>query len=225
MDLSLSLFVLLLASDLQISHGQNLSFSPQSMNFVASEGSTRVNFTCSTTGSDVNTIVILVEGNEPTDEQRQMKGIEVMIFNTTTRLLSIETKASNNNTKLSCLAVFPGSTVITVPDPPVNFQIQGLLSPPSDLLVESISLNLQRLLWTPPFSLDITLEDPDIIGYRVCAYYMKPAVCKNANSPYFDFLNLNLPLTFEVSAINVVGESNVTSISRPACNQTLSPGI
>lgn len=197
--------------------------SPES--FVASEGSERVNYTCSTAKSDrsSSTIVILVNGLQPTDEVKRMRGIETLGINSTTRRLSIETLAINNDTELLCQAVFGDSIVRTEV---LYFRVQGVLSPPTEFEISSDSSDsFQRLSWTPPFTLDITGVAPDITGYRVCFYFSQPPICSTREEPYFDFLNINLPLTFVVSAINVVGESNSTDFSRPACGQNHPAGM
>lgn len=185
--------------------------------FVASEGSGKVNFTCSVFDRTPSTLVILVEGTEPTEQERRIRGIETTLTNSTTRLFSIESTAVNNNTELSCLAVFDLQGQRSLPS---ILQVQGLLSPPTELRTAELTANLQRLSWTAPFTLDITGIERDIAGYRVCFSLseLEVIMCNFTQDLFFDFLNFGFTLKFNVTALNVVGESNVTTFTRQPCN-------
>ena len=166
-----------------------------------------------------------MNGLQLTDEVKRMRGIEILGINSTTRRLTIDTLAINNDTELLCQAVFgTGADSVVRTTETLYFRVQGVLSPPTELQIDDSSSSLQRLSWTPPFTLDITGQDPDITGYEVC-YFSEPPICTTVEEPQFDFLNINLPLTFAVRAINVVGESNSSNFSRPACSQDPSLGM
>ena len=106
----------------------------------------------------------------------------------------------------------------------ICFISAGLLSAPNHLQSDSFP-NLPTLIlrWNPPFTLDLTHVDPDIVGYTV--YYknldtgMTEAV--DVNETEFSFTGLPGEVTdpchvyeFRVSAWNVVGESDSSTVLR-----------
>ena len=130
------------------------------------------------------------------------------------RTLSIVRNINNNIINITCIAS-SFSPIGIDSNGPVLFKLQGLLDAPSSPMVsEPDNQHMRRLIWNEPFSLDITDVDPDISHYKVC-YNLVDAnklQCVLVNQTEFIFLNINVPLLFTVSAVNVVGEGNASSI-------------
>ena len=86
-----------------------------------------------------------------------------------------------------------------------------------------------RLNWDEPFSLDITDVDPDIECYNVCYSLVnisaEKSQCTCVNQTEYTFLCVSVPLLFTVSAVNVVGEGEATSILYDGCGCTNATGI
>ena len=107
--------------------------------------------------------------------------------------------------------------VIGASSDPVLFKIQGLLDAPLNLVLsEAASQHMRRLSCEKPFSLDITDVDPDIECYNVCYSLVNVSAeksqCTCVNQTEYTFLCVSVPLLFTVSAVNVVGEGEATSI-------------
>ena len=129
--------------------------------------------------------------------------------------LSIPARSDNNNTTVMCRVIdsdrgrYNDSNVILL-------RIQGLLDAPPNLLLSGADDGLSRVLsWDAPETLDITNIDPDIQSYRVCYNLTNEMTCVSVSSTKkreFKFLNVRVPLLFNVTAINVVGEGAASSI-------------
>jgi hypothetical protein len=192
-------------------------------------------FQCDVTGT--NNIQWFVDGSPSfTQEIRDRgisEGISITVDEATDsfrRSLTILRNATNRNTTIVCLAtVLSPSTSST--SEPVLFKIQGLLDAPSNLMLsdlEADNQHMRRLSWEEPFSLDITDVDPDIECYNVCYSLVNitaeksRAQCMCVNQTEYTFLDVNIPLLFVVSAVNVVGEGNPSTVLHDTtkCNGT-----
>ena len=104
----------------------------------------------------------------------------------------------------------------------IYLNIQGLLDAPPNLTVSETDEQLSRLLtWDAPQTLNITNVDPDIEYYQVCYNLSTELTCTNVSSVgerQFKFSNVRVPLLFTVTAFNVVGEGNESSIVHQASN-------
>ena len=143
--------------------------------------------------------------------------------------LTIVRNINKSNTTIMCIASMTSQTGITnVPNEPVLFKIQGLLDAPSNLMLsEADSQHMRRLTWDEPFSLDITDVDPDIHCYNVCYSLINVTVfqCTCVNQTEYTFLCVSVPLIFIVSAVNVVGEGNASSILHDGCGCASTRGL
>ena len=128
--------------------------------------------------------------------------------------ISITRNDANKNTTLVCIA--DSFTLNDAHSDPVLFQVQGLLEAPPNVMLSEADDHyiMRRLSWNDPFSLDITDEDPDIKHYKICYTLVdvNKSQCTLVNQTEFTFLNVSVPLLFTVSAVNVVGEGNTSSI-------------
>lgn len=187
--------------------------------FTASLNSEMVSFTC-TAMLAANTSTILAvnmfaNGQQDSTALRR-RGISSFRHNDTASILTIEPTAENNNTEIACLVTL--RPIAAIESAAVTFLVQGLLSPPPDLQFMTTSRpQYFKLSWQSPFTLDITDLEQDITGYRVCFTYSRIEVCATTENTSLDFLNIRLPLEFNVTAINVIGESNSSHLSYPAC--------
>ena len=190
-------------------------------------------FQCDVTGAD--SVQWIVDGLLSTRQDIRSRGISesvvIIVDETAGRFranISLTRNAANRNTTIICLVnivLSPG-----IPSDPVLFQIQGLLDSPPNLLLSEITSVIsgqqnyhnimRRLSWDEPFSLNITDVDPDISHYSICYGLINTArpQCTYVNQTEFTFLNVDIPLLFTVSAVNVVGEGNTGSI---LINQTI----
>ena len=86
-----------------------------------------------------------------------------------------------------------------------------------------------RLSWDEPFSLDITDVDSDVECYNVCyslvSVTAEKSQCTCVNQREHTFLCVSVPLLFTVSAVNVVGEGEATSILHDGCSCTSTTGL
>ena len=82
------------------------------------------------------------------------------------------------------------------------------------MLSDANAQHMRRLTWDEPFSLDITDVEPDISHFEVCYSLVntEKSRCIRVNQTEFTFLSVSVPLLFTVSAVNVVGEGNASSI-------------
>lgn len=199
--------------------GQNAKISVSPTVYVASlnQFSDVATFICRVSPSTTSIIVlnILVDGKQVSAALKS-RGISAVRQSSTEIILTIEPRAENNNTQISCVAALP-LTVIQSEE--VTLLIQGLLSPPSDLEVVTVGSRpgFKTLSWQPPYTLDITNVEQDITGYRVCFTFSATEVCTITEDAAYEFLSVSLPLEFRVTAINAVGESNFSHTVHQAC--------
>lgn len=190
------------------------------MSYAAAEGSSGVLFACTApTPSDIN---FFVDGSPLNTELAVMRGIHFVIVSTTMALLIIQPYPMNHNTTLICYSFIEGMK--TKLSAPALLQVQGRLSAPSSLTLLPISQSYRRLSWTPPFTLDLTDENPDIIGYRVCFNLSNPPViveeslqCIVTQESSYIFPNIRHSLQISVTALNLVGDGNSSVITYQAC--------
>ena len=176
-------------------------------------------FQCDARGADdIRWIVDSLPSSFQTIVDRGIFESVVMVVDLDTRSLSrslsISRNVTNEHVTIICRAdSFTPSA--TVDSDPAIFQVQGLLeAPPNLMFLETNDECMRRISWGEPFSLDITDIEPDISHYNVC-YSLRNADksrCLYVNQTEFSFLNVSVPLLFTVSAVNVVGEGNSSSI-------------
>ena len=75
---------------------------------------------------------------------------------------------------------------------------------------------IKVLTWDEPYTLNITDVEPDINHYRVCSNLS--TACKSTTSREFMFVNVGVNILFTVTAVNVVGEGNGSTIMHWACD-------
>ena len=112
----------------------------------------------------------------------------------------------------------------------VLFKIQDLLDVLLNLMLsETANQCMRRLSWEEPFSLDITDVDPDIECFNVCYSLVNVSAeksqCTCVNQTEHTFLNVNIPLRFIVSAVNVVGVGNASTTLHEANNCSTTKGL
>lgn len=163
--------------------------------------------------STINFIVDELQENAPEVTSR---GISATRVNQTTSELRIDPTIRNNFTNVICQVVL---IPLMVTKSQATFFVQGIVSSINDLQImpTPIRPSINSLFWTPPFTLDITNTQPDIT-YRVCLLYLDAqTLCTMTEDPSHEFSNVGIPQEFLVTAINIVGENAVSSISFPAC--------
>ena len=92
----------------------------------------------------------------------------------------------------------------------------GLLDPPPGFTILELDTARRQLSWSPPFTLDITDEDPDIMGYMICDNVT--GSCETVTETQFPYPNLQVPIEFSLSAINVVGEGSAITVVHDPCD-------
>ena len=193
-------------------------------------------FQCDVTGSD--NIQWLVDGRPSTTQENRDRGISQSTIITVDEAtdsfrisLSILRNITNRNTTVVCqvIAVLPTGMVTGNISDPVQFQIQGLLDAPSNLMLSEADNQHMRLSWEEPFSLDISDVDPDIECYNVCYSLVnvtaEKSQCMCVDQTECTFLNINIPLRFIVSAVNVVGIGNASTALYEATNCSTTKGV
>ena len=99
----------------------------------------------------------------------------------------------------------------------------GLLAAPDAVIIYAIygDDSANRLEWTPPFTLDITDQDPDISGYTLCTNVTD--VCYDLNSTNFDFPALCDSIKFTVTGINIVGKGSESTVTYTPQKESVKP--
>ena len=85
----------------------------------------------------------------------------------------------------------------------------------------------KRLTWKPPPTLNITEVEPDIFSYNVCSNITTECTIINVTEAGEDsqqlrqyrFPNLKTYINFTVSAVNIVGDGESTSLVHGPCRQ------
>ena len=92
----------------------------------------------------------------------------------------------------------------------------GLLEAPGTDIA-ALNDSFLRFSWTPPFSLDISDSDTDILFYSFSENLTNTAVIVSSVGE-FVFLALAVPVEFTVSAWNVVGEGEAAITTHQPCS-------
>ena len=188
--------------------------------FTASLNNEEVNYTCSVSPStlEIDVISRSVDGDQVSGSLPN-RGI-TFIKESGAGILRIQAREENDNITIRCIVVPTSGDPPVIRSEPALLRVQGLLSAPPDLevMVSDSSPSFNSLSWSAPFTLDITNQEPDITGYRVCSNYSATSTCAMTDSTSYEFLNVRLPVEYLVTAINAVGESNASIISHPACD-------
>ena len=101
----------------------------------------------------------------------------------------------------------------------------GILEKCTGLQINSFGNYHQRLTWDPPSTLNITAVEPDISSYIVCSNISTECTTINVTEAGGDshdlrqhtFLNLRAYIKFTVTAVNIVGDGENTSIVTEPC--------
>ena len=186
-------------------------------------------FQCDMTEADIILWVFFTQKQEI--RQRGISTSHQVAVNLTegrfTSNISISQSDVNKNTSILCLAsVIQGTDVLSSP---AFFKVQGLLGPPPNLtLTVPTDLQLEQrleefvrvLIWDEPNTLNITDVEPDISHYQVCYNLSTALTCINITGREFIFLNVRINLLFTVTAVNVVGEGNGSTVIHWACDSS-----
>ena len=183
--------------------------------YNAGLGSTAT-FTCIINGS--TSVLWLVDGTS----ENENKGITINPIlsqsdGTSLSQLNVPATIQNDGVEVYCLAV---TTLVNGPSETVTLSIQGLLSSPSALEINTQNGHSQLLTWTPPPTLDLTNVDPDISFYNVCSTILNEVSCIEVQNTEHSFTNTRIRIEFSVSAVNVVGEGNASTITHEPCDPT-----
>ena len=153
---------------------------------------------------------------------KQDRGIEVCLVNSTTSVLYVLPLQVNHNSTVQCYIENPETDFSSIG----VLMVQGLLSaPPALTIMNSTHPNYRLLSWTPPITLDLTDQEPDIIGYRVCfnissldaaaaEIYLHCILTQDIS---YTYPNIRLPLQFSVTPLNVVGDGNSSFAAHQPC--------
>ena len=182
-----------------------------------------VMFNCTGTAQITEWLVndtIPVLGSDPANRGVMISPVQMTgpgIFST---FLSIPATIDNDMSAIRCRVIeVNGDQAMVFNSKLIYFNIQGLLGPPPNPTLSETQDGLRRVLsWDAPATLDITDIDPDIQSYQVC-YNLTSSnynlICLNVSSlerREFKFLNVRVPLLFAVTATNVVGMGEPSSI-------------
>ena len=107
----------------------------------------------------------------------------------------------------------------------VIFCFSGVLGKCHGLHLNSSGNYHQHLKWDAPSTLNITAVEPDISSYVVCSNISTECTTINVTEPSGDsrdlrqytFLNLRAYINFTVTAVNIVGDGESTSIVYEPC--------
>ena len=184
-------------------------------------------FRCDVTGAD--SILWIVDGLFALRQEVRQRGIstshQVTVNQTEGRFtsnISIPRNNINKNTSILCMAcVVQGTDVLSAP---AFFKVQGLLGPPPNLTLTVNDLRRSyndyvKIIWDEPDTLNMTDVEPDISHYRVCYNVDTTTMCTNMTDRQFIFLNVGVNVLLTVTAVNVVGEGNGSTIMHWACDR------
>ena len=196
--------------------------------------STTTTFQCDVTGAD--SILWIVDGLFALRQEIRHRGISTSLQVTVnlsegrfTSNISISRSDVNKNASILCMAcVVTGTDVLSSP---AFFKVQGLLGPPPNVslavpnqLEHSQYEFIKVLIWDEPSTLNITDVEPDISHYRVCYNLSTTLACANTTDREFMFLNVRVNILFTVSAVNVVGVGNSSTVMHWACDSNKGTG-
>ena len=182
-----------------------------------------------------------VDGTEARTVQVQARGITFMTTTGagTVSVLTMEASITNNNTEVVCIALNVEDGEIVQRSPTAYLIIQGkpfsiintvmkinhditcnvdtgLLAAPSNLAIISSNLTAIDLRWTPPFSLNITNTDEDMLFYSIKITNHDTGEVSFDNSSYPGYTLLSMKsfhcdtFGFQVTGWNSVGEGNIS---------------
>ena len=108
----------------------------------------------------------------------------------------------------------------------------GVLGKCPDLQIAPFGNYHQRLTWDPPPTLNITAVEPDISTYIVCNNISTECTVINVTEAGGDlqdlrqyiFPNVRAYINFTVTAVNIVGDGESTSIVTEPCRHPEGPG-
>ncbi len=184
--------------------------------FNASLGST-VTFTCIINGTE--DVLWRVDGiSDPTVQSQRGITQNSTVGQPDGSFISrihISSTMENNGIEILCRAIgmFNGQSET------VTLSIQGLLSSPTPLNIFDSGGSTRRLSWTPPPTIDLTDIHPDI-SYNVCSSILNEMSCNDFQGTELLFVNVRIEIEFSVAAVNVLGESNASTINHEPCDST-----
>ena len=198
---------------------------------------------CNYTFWQVNNEVLLGVNSTPRSNNREIRFTQTVtgIAGSFQSNITIPATPENDGSALQCVAaMIPGSTVLSRT---ATYRVQvivltlvlshsvlhdagtillgsmtGILDPPINLTIVNQGASRRRLFWEAPESLDVTDIEPDISNYRVCINFS--GVCINKTDLEHIFPNICIPIEFSVTAVNVVGESNASTVVYQPCDPT-----
>ena len=238
--LSMDLFSMIIASTLfcvfnEVEAQLTATISPDRDYNAPLDVNLIVRFNCTGTGTIIEWTVDGTSAKAPTIQNRGVTTTPEEDIGGGAFFSSLFIRASkeNDNTSILCttariISINPevfqtGSSEL------VFLHIQGLLGPPPNLtLSKADNRNFTRILsWDAPETLDLTDIEPDILYYSVCHNLTGDQTCINVSSSVkreFRFANVQVTVLFTVTAVNVVGEGNVSSIIYQSTQCTDSEG-
>jgi len=89
-----------------------------------------------------------------------------------------------------------------------QYNIQGLLQPPSNITVKSFNATSNIIEWIAPETLDITNIEPDIENYTICINISHS--CVNTSTSHFFLPKYSSIVEVFITAWNIVGESSAS---------------
>ena len=191
--------------------------------YVASLGSSpATSFHCTVTGTD--SIIWRVDGYVTTssnlDDRNIVRQSDEIQDGTVISTILIPATEINNNSSVLCIAINLNGGA-NANSETVFYFVQGILDPPGGLTITAGENDFTReLTWQAPPTLDISNVDPDISHYNVCTTFSQTGgqSCSDVQETEYSFLNVRVALEFSVSAVNVVGQSNVSTVSHQPCD-------
>ena len=91
----------------------------------------------------------------------------------------------------------------------------------SNIVSMSYNISHNTIFWEPPYTLNITEVEPDILSYTVCTLidYLPPEECWNVSSGSVTMAKYSVGVRVSIAANNIVGRSNeVTHLVNPCSN-------